>query len=400
MKLFEFFLLFALAVFPFGQLPTIPFDFIGFTEVKAHLLDVFVFFTVFLWGMRLIFTKSKFPRTPLNKPIFLFFLLAVVSLVFNNPLLGDRELVVSFLYLLRFALYVGIFWVVFTSCQKEGKNLEKWLNFLIIVGTTSGIFTLFQYFFLPDVRFLECLSWDPHYYRAIGAFLDPSFLGIILVLTLILIAYQIFQNKNIWFGLPGVITYSALAFTYSRSSFLAFIITAGIFSYFKKAPKIFLSAVLLLLVTIFLLPRPGGEGVKLERQSTITARIINWQQAFLIFRDHPLFGVGFNSYRYAQSKYGFLEEDERLVSHAGAGADSSFLFVLATTGILGFLAYLWLWVKILNVNNLLISASGIALIVHSFFSNSLFYPWVLLWFWTLLGSVLASSPVSSKKLNT
>lgn len=100
---------------------------------------------------------------------------------------------------------------------------------------------------------------------------------------------------------------------------------------------------------------------------------------------NPLFGTGFNLYRYANT--GAVGD-----SHAGAGSDSSLLFVFATTGIAGLLIYLWLWGKILKLGwqrrntqaGLILLASSTSLLIHSLFSNSLFYPWVLGWMAFLL----------------
>lgn len=387
MKVFEILLLLALAVFPFGQIATIPFGFLGFPAVRLHLLDLLAFGIVICWLGRKVSKKEKIPQTPLAKPILVFSGLALLSLLINTPLLGSREILVSFLYFLRFVVYAGVFLAVFDFYRKDKMKKNLILKSLILVGAVSAVLALFQYFFFPDVRQLSYASWDPHYYRAVGTFLDPTFLGIILVLTLILVSFKLWEKKGGWLYLAGIVTYIGLALTYSRASYLAFLVGAGFISFFKKAPKFFFGALLLLVVTILVLPRPGGEGVKLERESTIKARIANWQQSLKIARDHPLLGVGFNSYRYAQKRYGFLSEEDWRVSHAGAGADSSLLFVLATTGIFGFLAYLWLWVKILRKASPLVFTSGAALLAHSFFSNSLFYPFIMFWLWVLVESL-------------
>jgi len=141
--------------------------------------------------------------------------------------------------------------------------------------------------------------------------------------------------------------------------------------------------------TYFLLPRPAGEGGKIERTYTIEARLINYQQALMIAKEHPFFGVGFNTYRYAQRDYGFFEAEEWRISHSGAGADNSWLFVLATTGAFGFLSYLWFWGRALKESKkkTIVLVSLLALIIHAFFVNSLFYSWIMAWIWILLAFV-------------
>ena len=137
-------------------------------------------------------------------------------------------------------------------------------------------------------------------------------------------------------------------------------------------------------MTILLLPRPGGEGVRLERTTSSLARLENWKKGLEIIKDQPLFGVGFNTLRYAQKDYGFLTSNWRK-THAGAGLDSSLLFVWATTGLTGLIVFLYFLKGVFKTKSLVIKASLLALIAHSFFNNTLFYPWVIIWFWLILG---------------
>ena len=69
-------------------------------------------------------------------------------------------------------------------------------------------------------------------------------------------------------------------------------------------------------------------------------------------------------------------------SHACSGSDSSLLFILATTGVVGFLIFLRLVINVAGSLNgsfedIIFVASSTALLVHSLFSNSLFYPWIM-----------------------
>jgi len=206
-----------------------------------------------------------------------------------------------------------------------------------------------------------------------------------------------------------VLVFLALLFTYSRSSYLA--LTGGmiVLAWLRKSVKYLIFPLLAFLffgVNCFWFPSVS-EGMKLERTSTIQARWENYKQSFKIIGDHPFFGVGFNTLRFVKKDYGFLENDWQEM-HSGAGLDNSLLFVWATTGIVGLGVYLWMWWKTAqnsklkaqsynlkvktkknqrqrkNFNFCLLS-SIIVLFIHSFFLNSLFYPWVMVWMWVLLG---------------
>jgi len=386
-----------IAVFPLGQLTRLPLPIESFPEIHLYLTDILIALLVSAWFGGKLIRKEKFAKPPLWVPISLFSLICLASLAFNAPLLSSGEVVVAFLYLIRWLVYAGIYFVVYDLTKNLKLKTKNLLSLLVIVGLVTAVFGLLQYLFLPDTRFLEKYGWDPHYYRVIGTFLDPGFLGLIFVLSLIIVVVKIFQEKKLRKKLigVGVIIYLALALTYSRASYLAYSLAMGITAWRQRSTKFAFFVLIIGIVTIFLLPRPGGEGVRLERESTIRARILNWQQSFAIIEDNLLFGVGFNTYRYIQDKYLAWPEGELEISHAGAGADSSLLFVLATTGIFGLGAYLWIWIKALVLSlkkinkpqNQIALASILAILIHSFFVNSLFYPWVMAWLWIVLGGI-------------
>jgi len=381
-----------LVLFPFGQLNRLPISLFQSPEIRFYLTDLVMFLLILTWGIwRFLLIKKKYTLPPLTKPIFLFLMIAIISLIVNSSRLSIRELFVSGLYLLRWIVYAGLYFVLIDL--KDRFNYLKWssmVNYLIVLGAMTAIFGLVQYLIWPDIGFLEVFGYDPHYFRLVGTFFDPGFVGIILVLTLILLVVSnwekigIFKLKNLPVHCLLFTLYCSLALTYSRSSYLAYLMGMGVIAFIKKAPRFFLIILFIGALTLLILPRQsGGEGIRLERTSTIQARAGSWQNALIISRDHPLIGVGFNAFRYAQRDYGFLKEQWQ-ESNAGAGADSSLLFVLATTGIIGFLTYLGIWWKILRIGNLTILASALAILIHSLFLNSLFYPWVMAWMWILL----------------
>lgn len=382
------FLFVFLVIFPFGQLTRL-FFLTQFPGVNFYLTDLVVFFLVSFWLIwRLIVkNKNKYYLPPLTKPIFLFSAIAFISLLVNLSVFGFKESLVGSLYLIRWIFYAGIYFVVFDLRKKlDWLKLQNQPCSLLIIGSAIAVFGLIQYFLWPDFKALETLNWDPHFYRLVGTFFDPGFTGLILSLSLFLIISFFLETRNKWFLFLGLIIYVSLALTYSRASWLIFLLGTGLILLNKKAFKLLISIGFLAVVTFFLLPQPAGEGGKITRTYTVNARLINYQQSLAIAKDHPFFGVGFNNYRYAQKNYGFLNDDQWQFNHAGSGADNSFLLVLATTGIFGFLSYLFLWGKALKENkkDILIIASLLAVIVHSLFLNSFFYPWIMAWLWLLL----------------
>ena len=303
--------------------------------------------------------KTKTFSTPLTRPILAFTLTAIVSLLVAAWHFPPFQVLTGSLYLLRWLAYASVYLVV-----RQLKLPRSNLRFLTLTGLAVAITGLIQYFVIPDTRFLYDLGWDEHYYRLIGTFLDPNFTGIFLVLTLLLL----------WPSPLSLLPFAALLLTYSRSSYLAFVVVL-IAALWRHHIRLLFVSCILFLVILFLLPRPGGEGVKLERLYSLTNRLDSMTTGLNIFQSAPVTGVGFNLLRFHQ---------ENPVSHSGAGIDNSFIFLLATTGIPGFLAYLWLLKKQLETKLIAYRLSLIAILVHSLLNNTLFYAPIMLWFWLLL----------------
>ncbi|MDO8488394.1 MAG: O-antigen ligase family protein [bacterium] len=324
-----------------------------------------------------LFTLLKSFKDPqLWHPVEAFFTIGVVSLLFAWQSFGTSAAMIGGMYLGRWVMYT----LFFVSLVRIFK-VHELVNLVYVLGLVTVVVSLLQYIIYPDIRALQLLEWDPHYFRVVGSWLDPGFTGVLLVFILLWLTANPFKLR--WQQLAAWISaYLAFALTYSRSSYLAFLGGMAWLAWKQKGWKFLVQMTLLLGITILLLPRaPDGEGVKLERAYSIWSRLDSWKYAWTIFTDHPVLGVGFNTYRYAQKDYGFISPEKWQTTHAGAGADSSLLFVAATTGILGLIAYLWYLKRIfgMGTTNLALGATLVALVVHSWFLNSLFYPPIILW---------------------
>lgn len=368
----KYLIILLLAIFPLGQLARLN---APGTEIVLHPNDfiVAVVFFWWLWAKRKNLI-STFLSSPLTKPLLLFAGAAVISLVFNLTRFSPQQLLTSALYPPRFFIYAGLYFVFSDLKSPDKKLTERWLLISLLI---IAIFGLAQYVFVPNVAFLSALDWDDHYFRLIGSFLDPGFTGVVLALGVVLVFLNAKKLSNLTTFLPLTAIYLALALTYSRASYLMYLVSFAAISFYKKSLKIFLVASLILLITLISLPRFSGEGTRLSRENSIVARVKNWGTSIGVWRQNPIFGVGFNTYRYV---IGASSQ-----SHSG-GADSSLLLVLATTGIVGFLSYLYLLWAMWRIgkNNLLFKASFLGVLVHSWFNNTLFYPWVMEWLWILL----------------
>lgn len=374
----------------FGQLVRIPLGFLGYDNIFVTPLDVASLLLFLFW----ILSKPNITRSKLSKPIIIFAAVCFLSLVINSQYLLPNELFASFLYLLRWFVLASVYFIVSDFDKKVKQKLKI---ILLFTGFATVLLGLTQYIFYPDLRNLYYAGWDEHLYRVFSIFLDPNFAGVFFVLTIILMMGMFYEKiSKVWrvtISIGIILATAATLLTYSRSAFLTLFAATAIFLWLVNKKRLIVVFYLFFAVGIFLLPKNlPSEGVNLSRTASITARQQSMKKTIAIFKDNPLFGVGFNAYRYAQKRYGFLEETNWQTVHSGAGTDNSFLFVLATTGIIGFIAFanlLYAFVKnTLILQNTIFSrvvfVSIIAITIDSFFVNSLFYESILAWMWILV----------------
>ncbi len=390
MGILNYLLIFLIIIFPIAELGKIQSG-----SISISLNDIALFITASVWFL-LDYKKIKKTKFKLFTPILFFVLIGFFSLIFNISNLNLNEFFVSFLYLARWILYSFLYFILIT---RDKKFIKKFKNILLIPISTVLIIGIIQYFYYPSLRNLFYLGWDEHLYRLFGGFLDPNFAGAFLVISLMYLSFLSHQafvkkQKNLFLLTLTLscFTFISIYLTYSRSALIMLLVSFTVFLVLIKKLRLLIFLLIPFLIFIFISPKAfQTEGTNLFRVFSTQARIESAQIAIDIIGENPIFGVGFNSYRYAQNKYANLSDSKWETTHSGAGTDNSFLFVAATTGIIGFLIYIYLIYKIYylartqakNPLSIILISVLSGLLVNSLFINSLFYVFILEWLWIL-----------------
>lgn len=397
-------------------------------DVPIKPLDISIALTVLVYIFVCVRNK-KFPNTTINKPVALFGVIGILSLLVNYSSFTPIQIFSSALYLVRWFAYLAIYFIII---EFDSEFKKKILKILFVDGLIILLAGFIQYFLYPNLRNLYYLGWDEHNYRMFSTFLDPNFAGAFFLLFLIFLLGLLRNELYICHSgkrgtsasrisksfmisaesdsgqarmtIKGIsllfllgINLTSIFLTYSRSAILMLISSSIVYLVLISKKKFIVILPIILLAAFFvLMPTFNKENTNLFRKTSSFARIDSYVNAVKIIKDHPFFGVGFNTYRYAQISYGFKSQNTKYQNHADAGVDNSFLFVWATMGIFGLGAYLYLWKKLIeknyvlfleksNIFSLIFIAGAIGLFVDSFFINSLFYSPIMFWIWTLAG---------------
>lgn len=364
MILDDIFIFLFLVLFPFGQIIRI-----GILQP----VDLIV-------GLAAIYTIAKRLEIPRAFKYFgTFVIFASVAWFLSIFIFHQIEVLYGLFYLFRLTGYYFFGIYVYSFVKTAEANKKLLVDSLLGVSIFSGLFGWVQFFLVPDIKPFFSLGWDMHLFRLVGTFLDPTFLGLIIVFGMMLSIHRCIHSWNWKNGLITVFLLISLAFTYSRAGYLAF--TAGVLAtiYFEKRFKKLILLIVSLGLIAILLPTAKNHSIELFRQFSAVARIEDYKNTIQIFSKSPVFGVGYNNMCLAYQKYVGLQP---FSSHHCSGSDSSLLFILATTGVLGFMIFVYSIQKVVGYLRrdsyfLILTSCFAALLVHSLFSNSMFYPWIM-----------------------
>lgn len=407
---------------------------------KIIILYIFTILITASWIFKSINLKRFiFRRTILDIPLVAYLSVMLLSTLFS---LDPRT---SWLgYYSRFngglvsqICYALLYWAAVSNLKR--KDLKKLVNFWVAGLLIASLLAILEHFGRGVTCGLMGLGWSVDCWvqdvqnRVFSTFGQPNWLAAALVATIPFTLNIIFDpnsknsRKIIW-SIWLFIFFGTLLFTKSRSGILAFgvelLIFAGFFFFYtqKKILKKSLSTVATLLVafifSILIFGTPWSksiltksqtkdltvnkvQGPALESGGTDSGQIRKnvWLGAIEIWKHYPVFGTGLETYAFAFPMYKPVEHN--LVSEWDFiynKAHNEFLNYLATTGSLGFLAYLSLLgasvFAIIKSKNYHILAAYVGIMISNFFGFSVVFV-------SLLTFILpAMAIIYSKKLDS
>lgn len=252
------------------------------------------------------------------------------------------ELFVSLAYLGRWVLYFLLYVALINSVRERNIETVWWAAETMLV--IFALFGIVQSAFLPNFTQMiytdaRSFNWDEQGRRLVSTVLEPNIAGIMLMIGVLV------QIARVTAGAPVspwrmLIMFTGLTLTISRSAavglFFGVLVILGAQGLSRRLLKIMGAAtVLMLLASPFLIQYllaynkfSIGEG------SSAAARLSVWLEAIRVVQDYPLFGVGFNTYRYALEHYGV-----KIIGASSYAAEGGLLFITALTGFVGLVVY-------------------------------------------------------------
>jgi len=378
-----------------GQFGRFPIEQFG----AVYLSDVFAALVFAVWVWKLIF--NRFVRRFVLYEILLiaFWCITLLSLIAATSWADGTSVLIGFTYIVRLVVYTSLVFVTRDMFEVEAYDFSR----LLIFATVSfAILGLVQFVVFPDFSSFVSHGWDPHYYRVLSTFFDPNFAGMFMSLGFLYLLDRLYSQNDFSRFHKVVCVLSlltllvAIILTFSRSTYLAFSVGIFVFSVIKDI-RIVLVMGLIGISAFMFIPRVQTRVIgAVTIDETASIRITDYQRTLKIIADYPLLGVGYNTFREAQAQQGYFRDGRGVDSfggYAGAGADSSLLFTLATMGIIGFMFALSLGFALVlasrkSLHKAYLFAGLTAIFVHSQFVNSLYYTWIIAWLCLSMGPYL------------
>ena len=256
--------------------------------------------------------------------------------------------------------------------------------------------------------------------RANGFYGHPMTLGGWLCIFLPLLLIEFFEKKLLgkyyWLaGLAFCICSAGLVFNATRGAWLAVAIVNAvllIYYMFKNKRNLAVSIIFVALISTVLVNNPKF----MYRLDTIddfnkyqsnTERILIWQSAWNMFKDHPILGVGLGQYtENYQQKYISPQAKEPNLTHA----HNNFMQMLAENGIVGFAGFVIMfgyvifknliaWFRTRNVYALMIVSATVCLLLQGFTEYNVGNSAVIKMYWLVLGLLVVLSEFYKRETN-
>ncbi len=368
-------LTFILFLIPFTLLIVDPLAFFPYITTKALLFRILTTFGLILAVWIYLLNPESFPKKNyLFLAIVLFFVANIFSTIFSvNPyrsFWGNAERMEG-LWSLFF--YLSYFFLLFTLFQLKPETKKIIFYSILIVTTSISLMEINQAFILKAERPSATLG-------------NPTYIGFLNLLTIFLILFFIFETeqlpnkerlsirdfwiaffknlKNSFFKIILIIliliNLLSLLISQTRGSILgllaglfAFVIFYLIFARISSAKKVLIFSLIFLflvgfyffLQTPFALKIPGIQRISetIQNPTSVFPRLFAWKIFFNAFKERPILGWGLETMPVAF----FKNLNPQIYEYEQAIFDrphNKFIEVLASTGIVGFSAWLLIFI--------------------------------------------------------
>jgi len=295
------------------------------------------------WLVRLLEKPASMPKGRLHAPLLTLAAVTLLSVAFSSfPELGLKGLIAAAGYVLFAYVYC------LSSCRDPG-TIERTVPWIVGSGAAWGLYGAVRVLH-QGVTLQSAYGAARPFFPEHGAY--AAYLAMILPAAL-LFALERHGRERLLYAAASLAIALGIGLSLTRAAWVSLALVVPpllvLWSWWRRSVRsvVLVASLGVVLVAILV---GFGAGTRISRQTGSIAgtgdvsnleRFNRWMAAVEMVKDRPLLGVGYDAYPYLYSKYRrklILTE----MAYVHSGAHSEVFRVLAESGILGFLAALWL----------------------------------------------------------
>lgn len=248
-----------------------------------------------------------------------------------------------------FLTYFLLAFLMLTAAALRSQNShKKIINFILISGAINSVYCLIALFGY------DLLSWNNTYGKILGTLGNPDFIAAFLGIFISISLPMLFHSAHNYFArFTGLVFIFVSLYEIKRSGAQQgfFVVAVGIFvlaffglkAKFKSRVPIFVFMIFSGLIGIFTLGGMLQKGPLTDYiyKPSVSLRGIYWQAGIKMGLDHPVLGIGFDSYgdnyRQVRSAQALITPGPNTVTNA---AHNVFIDIFASGGFPLLIAYL------------------------------------------------------------
>jgi len=302
---------------------------------------------ILIWILRTLLNKNiTFAPSSFNIPIIIFFSICIISLIKSEYLAYSIKGLVTLL----FYILIGYFFAL--NNIKNKKDIEKVILLLIFLSLIFSVFGIYNHFFSKSLFLRNITKGVPRpFFPEHGSYAAFITFGFAFALNL---GLNPKNNLLTWiFRVCAVIIFTGIILSFTRAAWLGAMFLIVFSFWFTLLKKFSVKNIFILLMIIFIfcliiyllvlntyILTHFFTIYDISNLSNLE-RLNRWAAAIKMFKDSPIFGVGYDTYI---SNYYYYRDFNysTLLSSAFMGVHSEFLKVLSETGLLGFISFILL----------------------------------------------------------
>jgi O-antigen ligase len=307
--------------------------------VKIRADDIFIIVIFLGWIARMAINKELgfFRVTPLNRPLQVYILISLIA-TFYGALRGFVQPKEGAFYFLKYFEYYLLFFLV-TNNLKTRPQAKRFIYCIIFVALIISIYAWQQH-----LSGVERVSAPFEIVRGESNTLG-GYLILIISLALGLILNLQWDRKKAYLLVVLGLAFTALLFTLSRGSWLAFFASCAALFFSTRSGKkaMIVGAIILVMLSPTIMPKYVEKrfkttfvgpkqykilGVAFRVDESTQARIDSWQIGLARWIESPIIGKG--------------------ISSAGPATDNQYTRVMIETGALGLICFIWILVELMK----------------------------------------------------